>query len=66
MTTDEWGRVGVTNGVWANDQINRLERILFELAAAPLTLYELERFERALVKAHERNIDRVKGLGDEP
>lgn len=58
------GPLGVTPSVWANDQISRVERTLEGLALAPLTLVETERLERALVKAHARNLLRLDELAE--
>lgn len=52
--------LGVTMGVWADDQIRRIERTLDELANAPITLEECERLERALVRGHARNLRRLR------
>lgn len=50
---------GVTSGVWVNDYLRRLENIVNALDGAPMTLLDMERLERALVKAHVGNQLRV-------
>jgi hypothetical protein len=57
------GQLGVSSAVYAHDQLRKLEDILDGLRRCDLSLDQLDRFERAIVKAHTDNLLRLDGFG---